>query len=102
MSFWPNGCFEGRSVLIVGGTSGIGAAVAKGFLEEGALITVTGVSEAEVESARGDIPDARAEVLDVRDHQALRTFVGRLGRIDHVVNCAGVIRRGEEHDPEVF
>ena len=43
MGFWPSGCFADQHVLISGGTSGIGAAVAKAFLAEKALVTVTGV-----------------------------------------------------------
>jgi NAD(P)-dependent dehydrogenase (short-subunit alcohol dehydrogenase family) len=102
MSFWPNGCFDGHHVLISGGTSGIGTAIAQGFLKEGAVVTVTGVSEAEAAKARDEIPSVAATVLDVRDGEAVKTLVGGFARLDHVVNCAGIIRRGDELDPDVF
>ena len=102
MSIWPNGCFEGRHVLVTGGTSGIGAAVARAFLGEGALVTATGISRAEVGSAKAEMDGLRAEVLDVRDGAAVARLVGGLPALHHVVNCAGAIRRGAEHEPDVF
>src|SRR6185369_12876129 len=43
-----------------------------------------------------------AVALDVRDGTAIARLVGDLPRLDIVVNCAGTLRRGEEHDPAVF
>jgi NAD(P)-dependent dehydrogenase (short-subunit alcohol dehydrogenase family) len=102
MGVWPVGCFEGRHVLVTGGTSGIGAGVAAAFLSEGARVTVTGVSAAETEAATAAMPGVRAVVLDVRDGAAVAALVGGFHALDHLVNCAGVIRRGAELDPEVF
>jgi NAD(P)-dependent dehydrogenase (short-subunit alcohol dehydrogenase family) len=102
MSIWPNGCFAGRHVLVTGGTSGIGAAVARAFLGEGAHVTATGISRAEVDSTMAEMEGLRAEVLDVRDGAAVSRLVGGLPALHHVVNCAGAIRRGAEHEPDVF
>ncbi|MEM7567807.1 MAG: SDR family oxidoreductase [Pseudomonadota bacterium] len=102
MGVWPTGCFEGAGVLVAGGTSGIGAAIAQAFASEGARVVATGVTPAEVEAARAAMPGVEAQVLDVRDADAVRTLVEGLGTLDHLVNCAGVIRRGDELDPEVF
>jgi len=102
MSIWPNGCFAGRHVLVTGGTSGIGAAVARAFLGEGAHVTATGISRAETDSAMSEMEGLRAEVLDVRDGAAVSRLVGGLPALHHVVNCAGAIRRGAEHEPDVF
>ena len=100
MGFWPNGCFEGRQVLVSGGTSGIGAAVAKAFLTEKARVTVTGTGE--LDQARRELEGATVRELDVRDGEAIAEMVGELDGLDHLVNCAGVIRRGEELRPDVF
>jgi len=102
MGFWPNGCFEARHVLVTGGTSGIGLAIAQAFLREGAIVTVTGISQAEADQAAKASPGLNAVVLDVRDGAAVTELVSSFGALHHVVNCAGVIRRGAEHDPEVF
>ena len=47
-------------------------------------------------------PGVTALRLDVRDGEAVKALVARLGDLDVVVNCAGVIRRGAEHDPIAF
>jgi len=90
-----------RRVLITGATSGIGAGIARAFAAAGDTVVATGATEAEVTTARGQSGiDVRR--LDVRDDAAVRALVEGLGELDVVVNCAGVIRRGAEHDPAVF
>ncbi len=102
MSLWPNGCFAGKHVLVTGGTSGIGLSVAKAFLAEGAIVTATGVSLAEVGDTAEAVPGLRTALLDVRNAAEIESLLASLPSISHVVNCAGVIRRGAEHDPDVF
>lgn len=102
MSIWPTECFKGRHVLVSGGTSGIGAAIAKAFAAEGAHVTVTGASEKEAEVARAAMPGITAKALDVRDAKGVAQFVAGFEALDHLVNCAGVIRRGDELEPDVF
>ena len=102
MGIWPDGCFKGRQVLVTGRTSGIGAAIAKGFFIEGASVLVTGATAKEVSQAKSDMPGLTAKMLDVRDGAAVRSLVRSLDFLDHVVNCAGTIRRGAEHDLEIF
>ncbi|SHF90295.1 NAD(P)-dependent dehydrogenase, short-chain alcohol dehydrogenase family [Kaistia soli DSM 19436] len=98
------GLFENRQILVTGGTSGIGAAIARAFLSLGATVLATGVTDAEVAAARADpaMAGARFSLLDVRDGAAVEAVVAGLPRLDHVVNCAGVIRRGAELDPDIF
>jgi len=93
-----------RRVLVVGGSSGIGSAIARAFVAEGSVVTLTGATAAEAANATKDpaLAAARVEPLDVRDGERVSVFVQDLGELDVVVNCAGVIRRGEEHRPEVF
>lgn len=93
-----------RHVFITGGSSGIGAAIARAFAALGDRVTATGATQAEVDQARGraDMAGIRLEVLDVRDDDAVRRSVQAQGALDVVVNCAGVIRRGAEHDPATF
>jgi NAD(P)-dependent dehydrogenase (short-subunit alcohol dehydrogenase family) len=95
-----------RQVLVTGGTSGIGAGIARAFAAQGDRVTVTGATEAEVEAARAHAAGAhtgvQAQVLDVRNPTAVEALVDALGDLDVVVNCAGVIRRGAEHDPVAF
>lgn len=96
--------FQGRQVLVVGGTSGIGAGITQAFRARGAQVCVTGATAGEVAAASQDpaLAGATVSALDVRDNDAVVGFIGALEQLDVLVNCAGVIRRGQEHDPAVF
>lgn len=96
--------FSGRTALVTGGVSGIGAAVSAAFLKAGARVIACGLTETELAAARTDAALAGADVraLDVTDNAAVVALVGSLPALDFVVNCAGVIRRDAEHDPAVF
>lgn len=96
--------FTGRTVLITGGVSGIGAAASVAFVRAGAHVIACGLTDAEMAAARADPAFAGIDVrrLDVTDKAAVDALVGGLSRLDVVVNSAGVIRRDTEHDPEVF
>ncbi|MCL4761672.1 MAG: SDR family oxidoreductase [Burkholderiales bacterium] len=94
----------GRVALVTGGTSGIGAGVGDALAALGAVVTVTGATQAEADSARSS-PGFRgrdAVALDVRDDAAVQRLVAALPRLDALVNCAGIIRRGLEHQPAAF
>jgi NAD(P)-dependent dehydrogenase (short-subunit alcohol dehydrogenase family) len=93
-----------RKILVTGATSGIGAGIARAFAALGDSVTVTGATDAEVKRAVDDPAFAgiTARVLDVRDASGVAAFVEGMGALDVVVNCAGVIRRGAEHDPVAF
>ena len=93
-----------RNVLVTGGSSGIGAAIARAFAAMGDRVTAVGATESEVAAARSrtNMAEIVLETLDVRDAAAVAQRVAALGELDVVVNCAGVIRRGDEHAPEVF
>jgi NAD(P)-dependent dehydrogenase (short-subunit alcohol dehydrogenase family) len=96
--------FAGKVALVTGGTSGIGAGIADALAGCGAVVTVTGRSDEEAAAARAK-PSFRgrdAVALDVRDESAIARLIGNLPRLDFVINCAGTLQRGAEHDPEVF
>jgi NAD(P)-dependent dehydrogenase (short-subunit alcohol dehydrogenase family) len=104
MSFQPF-LYQGRRVLVVGGTSGIGAGIARAFAAHGASVLATGATTAEVAAAaEAGLPQGMALApLDVRSDEAVRTLVGAERELHVLVNCAGTIRRGgAEHDPAVF
>ncbi|TKT74820.1 SDR family oxidoreductase [Aquamicrobium sp. LC103] len=101
---WAERFFSRRRVLVTGGSSGIGAAIAAGFAAAGAEVTATGVTEVEIVAAAGEerLSGVSFHQLDVRDNAAVDDLLSSFERLDVVVNCAGVIRRGDELDPEVF
>ena len=89
--------FAGKTVLAVGATSGIGAGIADAFAALGAVVTVTGAQEHECAQSRH-----RAIAADVRDEDAMSRVIAGLPQLDVLVNCAGIVRRGAEHEIDTF
>lgn len=86
--------FAGKHALVTGGTSGIGRAIAEALVAAGCRVMVTGLTDAEVSAFTAERPGIDAAVLDVSDQAAVDALVGRLERLDVLVNCAGMILRG--------
>ncbi|MER6328981.1 SDR family oxidoreductase [Streptomyces sp. NPDC014983] len=81
---------RGQRVVVLGGTSGIGFAVAEGAAAEGAEVVVASRRQESVDAALKRLPQgARGEVLDTTDEAAVRGFFERLGAFDHLVYTAG-------------
>jgi len=99
-------------VLVSGASRGIGRAIAKGFADRGASVVITGrVAETLENTAREISPPGgvvRAKVCDASDAKAMQRLadevVAEFGRIDTLVNCAGVNRRRkvEDYDEETY
>lgn len=90
------GRFDGKRVLITGGTTGIGLATAKKFTAEGARVAVCGRSEDSLEAARSDLPGVvaiRADVSKLVDVEAMAAQVAdTLGGVDILFANAGIAR----------
>src|SRR5687767_7125186 len=90
--------FEGKVILITGGTAGIGRGTAIAFAEQGASVVVTGRREAEgaesvelIEKAGGRGLFVRGDVTVENDVAAMvAKTVGEFGRLDFAFNNAGV------------
>jgi NAD(P)-dependent dehydrogenase (short-subunit alcohol dehydrogenase family) len=89
---------SGRVVLVTGGTSGIGRAIALGCAQAGAKVVAGSTNPDKVEAIRKELGAGHDGVqLDVADAascaNAVRKTVERFGRIDALVNAAGVIKK---------
>ena len=92
-----------REVIVIGGTSGIGRAIAQAFAREDCRVTATGLSADEVSAAAASEPAMNVVRLDVTDAAAVEALFAKHTQLDVLVNAAGTIERdGREHDPEVF
>ena len=79
-----------QRVLIIGGSSGIGYAVAEGALAEGARVVIGSSRAANVHAAVERLgPGASGSVVDVQDEASVGAFFGALGDFDHLVFTAG-------------
>jgi NAD(P)-dependent dehydrogenase (short-subunit alcohol dehydrogenase family) len=96
---------DGLSALVTGGTGGIGGAIARALRDAGAQVLATGLGEAETAAAGGSAAFAGIAVrsLDVTDADAVGALVAGLGRLDILVNGAGmIVRAGGEFEVETF
>ena len=82
---------QSKRVVIIGGTSGIGFAVARAALDEGADVVVASSQAANADAAAMALgPGSIAgDVVDVRDEASVEAFFGRAGPFDHLVFTAG-------------
>ncbi|TEC73007.1 SDR family oxidoreductase [Pseudomonas aeruginosa] len=87
-------------VLVTGGSSGIGAAIAMQFAELGAEVVALGLDADGVHAPRH--PRIRREELDITDSQRLQRLFEALPRLDVLVNNAGISRDREEYDLATF
>lgn len=98
--------FSGRTVLVVGGSSGIGNGIAQAFRAKGAAVHVWG-TRARVEDyareAGSDLAGLHYAQLDVTDGVAIERYVPPFARLDILVLAQGIViyRRGE-FNPDGF
>jgi NAD(P)-dependent dehydrogenase (short-subunit alcohol dehydrogenase family) len=102
---------EGRSALITGGGTGIGAATARRLVAEGARVTLMGRRPEPLEQLSRELPSGSSAVVsgDVTDQSAVREAIGAAselggGSLDVVVNNAGIGGVGSVTaiDPEIW
>lgn len=99
---WRDYDFHGKTVLITGGSRGLGLVLAREFAREGAQIAICARNPAELERARADLVQRGANVVavpcNVTDRAQVRELIDvvrqRFGAIDVLVNNAGVIQVG--------
>jgi len=99
---WGREDFDGQVVLISGGSRGLGLLLAREFGRQGARLALFARDLGELEAARSDLRARNFDVLavpcDIRRQDQVRQAVGQVlqvyGRVDVLVNCAGVIQVG--------
>jgi NAD(P)-dependent dehydrogenase (short-subunit alcohol dehydrogenase family) len=88
---------DGKTVLVTGGSKGIGLACARAFLAEGARVAIVSRSKANVDEACSELKQSLGLVADLSDAgQALgivERVTSEIGPIDILVNSAGAAKR---------
>jgi NAD(P)-dependent dehydrogenase (short-subunit alcohol dehydrogenase family) len=91
-----------KYVLVVGGSSGIGAATAKAFADLGAKVTIASRDQHKLdETARSIGADVSTAVLDITNDDAVSDFFARAGTFDHVVISAAQTPTGAARSLEL-
>jgi NAD(P)-dependent dehydrogenase (short-subunit alcohol dehydrogenase family) len=80
--------FAGRTALVTGGSRGIGLAIARRLVAEGAAVTITGRDKAALDRSAAEL-GCRALVADVTDAAAVDALFAAVGPLDILVNNAG-------------
>ncbi|MGI5459902.1 SDR family oxidoreductase [Streptomyces sp. CA-249302] len=106
------GLLDDKVVLVNGGSQGVGAAIARAAVREGAIVSVTGRRPAPGEELVAELTASGGKAMfiraDLSDAEQARTAVGDVvaayGRIDCLVNSAGLTSRGTLLDttPQLF
>ena len=95
---------SGNTVLITGGTSGIGYEFAAQFLKRGNTVIITGRNQRRLEEARNNLPGVHTFQCDVRNPEAITALfdavTGELSALNVLINSAGIMRRVNVLDRE--
>jgi NAD(P)-dependent dehydrogenase (short-subunit alcohol dehydrogenase family) len=99
-----SGLFSGKHIVVSGGSSGIGLAVAQGFAQAGGTVIATGTSAEKLQADRTDAQfrGITFASLDVRRSDDIRAFMSELSSLDVLVNAAGIARPVAEFDEATY
>jgi NAD(P)-dependent dehydrogenase (short-subunit alcohol dehydrogenase family) len=104
---------DGKNALVVGGSGGLGSAIAEGFLQSGANVVVAGRHPEKVAEGLESVAEALkvdyfGVEVDITDESSVKKMVENLGKrynkIDILVNCVGmnILKKAEEYDEASF
>jgi NAD(P)-dependent dehydrogenase (short-subunit alcohol dehydrogenase family) len=86
---------ESQSVVIIGGSSGIGLAIAKEAVDAGADVTIAGRSHTRLEEARKSIAgEVTTRAVDLTQELSVQEFFSKVGALDHLVLTGSSVKAG--------
>jgi NAD(P)-dependent dehydrogenase (short-subunit alcohol dehydrogenase family) len=93
---------EGKTAVVLGGTSGIGRTLSLGLADAGADVIASARRQEPVDETAAEIERRGRQTLRLRSdvcnrgslEELLRASLQRFGKVDILINCAGIIKRG--------
>src|SRR5262245_27274075 len=86
----PTMTLDGKRIVLLGGSSGIGLATAQAAAHEGASVVIASSRKTRVDQALATLPaGSEGHVLDLANADAMQKLFARLGGFDHLVFTAG-------------
>lgn len=90
---------KNKVVLITGGGTGIGEAIAIAFCKNGYDVYILGRRKEKLEKVCNDSDNLiNYFVCDINDHNSIKQILNKIDRVDTLINCAGIISSGEESE----
>lgn len=83
----------GKTVFVTAAAQGIGRASVNAFVDAGARVVATDIDERGLSHFDG-LSEVSTARLDVRDDDAIKAMVAKVGQVDILFNCAGVVHSG--------
>jgi len=81
---------KGKTVVILGGTSGLGLATAKAVSKEGARVIIASSSQHRIDSALAELPAGNTGyTVDLSKEDNIKSFFAGIGNFDHLLYTAG-------------
>jgi NAD(P)-dependent dehydrogenase (short-subunit alcohol dehydrogenase family) len=80
---------NGKRIVVLGGSSGIGLATARAAAREGASVVIASSNPARVNDAVSQVLGAEGHAVDLTDPAAVEAVFARIGAFDHLVFTAG-------------
>jgi NAD(P)-dependent dehydrogenase (short-subunit alcohol dehydrogenase family) len=81
---------DGRTALITGGASGIGAATARVLTDAGASVIIVDLDEAKARELSASLERSSTRCLDITDESAVEREFAAIPKLDILINCAGI------------
>jgi 2-keto-3-deoxy-L-fuconate dehydrogenase len=88
------GRLQGKTILITAAAQGIGRASALACAAEGARVIATDIQQSLLDSLAAASPAIEVALLDVRSDSAVQQLAQRVGALDALFNCAGMVANG--------
>jgi NAD(P)-dependent dehydrogenase (short-subunit alcohol dehydrogenase family) len=94
---------NGKRIVVLGGSSGLGFATAKAAADEGALVVIASSSQEKVNKAKEKLPSGtEAHAINLLDEDSIQSFFEKIGEYDHLVYTAGDPLQGIDQKDMAF